>query len=147
MWRYEPIDTIVQYRMCIQAPYSHCMGSGHLILCFILSRKSDTLYEVYGAHLYYSCHLRRGIQAGRMASVFPPSRKSHRDFCLCKKQRFFFPLFQVELENKVEIKSVEFIWNIIGENLCIISINLTHCVISNTGLQEYWHCPWPPIAS
>lgn len=123
--------------MCIQAPYSRCMGSGHLILCFILSRKSDTLYEVYGAHLYYSCHLRRGVQARRMTSVLSPSRKSHRDFCLCKKQRFFFPLFQVELENKVEI----ILWNLYRilyrKTFDIISINLTYCVISNVGLQEY----------
>ena len=123
--------------MCVQAPYSHCMGSGHLILCFILSRKSDALYEVYDAHLYYSCYLRRGVQVGRMTSVFPPSRKSHRDFHLCKKQRFFFQFFRVELENKVEIKFVEFIWNNMQENLCIISIDPIHCVISTTDLQEY----------
>lgn len=66
------------------------MSSGHLILCFILSKKSDTLYEVYGAHLYCSCYLRRGVQARRMTSVSPPSRKSHRDFCLCKSKDSFF---------------------------------------------------------
>ena len=86
------------------------MSSGHLILCFILSRKTDTLYEAYDDCLYYNCHLRRGVQARRMTAVSPPSRKSHRDFCLCKSKDSFFNFSWVELENKVEIN----LWNLYG---------------------------------
>lgn len=68
MRRYEPADTVIQYRICVRVPYSHRTESVRYILYVILSTCPDALRETCGVRQCYACRLRRGMRTRRTTS-------------------------------------------------------------------------------